>query len=376
MTTTTTRTQEVHALGWEMPLIHRIFRHGFVELARIIGDVPPDATARAHAVAGHLAFTLDGLHVHHSTEDELLWPLLSTRTPSAELALAALEQQHTALAERIAAIRATAQAWAREPSASASSHLAGAVRALVSNLADHLDEEERVVVPLIAQHLTEPEWQAFGQEAFAKFEPRQRPIAMGQMIEVATPDEAARMLATLPVPVRLMWRLAGRRMYRRTMARVRGKKQPTWLRAAMRKAGPIMVQRYERSDGRRGGSAKGLPVMLITIAGRRSAALRTTSVAYLEYDGCYIVAGSGGGMAREPQWFRNLREADRVTIRVGADTHEATVRVTDRERRDDFWHHVVLERAPLFAKYEQKSARLIPLAVLTPAVPVQRQSHP
>lgn len=351
-------------VGWEMPLIHRIFRHGFAELSRLVGDVPPEATGRARAVADHLAFTLDGLHAHHSTEDELLWPLLHMRAPAAAATMARLEGQHAALAAGMDEVRRAAEAWARQPSAPASVKVGASVRALLADVVAHLDEEEREILPLIAQHITADEWESFGQRAFEKFRPWQRPIAMGQLLEVASPHESARMFATLPVPVRVMWRLAGRRLYRRTMDRVRGK-TPRLMQAAMRAAKPLGVRLYERSDGRRGGTAKSLPVLLLTVTGRRTGTPRTTPVAYLHHDGNYLIAGSGGGMAQEPQWFRNLRHADWAAIRTGADTHEVTVRIPDRSERDHLWNDVVLVKAPFFAKYQRKSARLIPLAVLT-----------
>jgi hypothetical protein len=58
-------------------------------------------------------------------------------------------------------------------------------------------------------------------------------------------------------------------------------------------------------------------------------------------------------VAREPQGFRNLRQADHAVGQIGTKTHPVAVRV--------------LERAPFFAKYESKAARLIPVALLTPA---------
>lgn len=352
------------AVGWEMPLIHRIFRHSLAELSRLVSEVPPEATARARAVADHLAFTLDGLHVHHSSEDELLWPLLHGQAPTATATLARLEEQHATLAARIDQVRGLADAWARQPAAPASVELATLLRELLIDVVAHLDEEESEVVPLIELHITGRQWEAFGQRAFQKFEPRQRPLAMGQLLEAAAPDEGARMLATLPIPVRVMWQLAGRPRYRRTMGRVRGK-TPTLMQAAMRATTPLGVGLYARSDGRHGGTAKGLPVLLLTVAGRRSGAPHTTPVAYIHHGGSYLVAGSGGGMAQEPQWFRNLRYAERATVRIGANTHEVTVAIPDRAERDDLWNGVVLVKAPFFAKYQCKSSRLIPLALLT-----------
>lgn len=87
----------------------------------------------------------------------------------------------------------------------------------------HLDEEEQVVVPLIDRHLTEAEWQEVGERGFEKFTPAQRWIAMGQLVEVATPEEAAMFFGDLPAPVKVLWRLVGKRKYRRYIMRVRGR---------------------------------------------------------------------------------------------------------------------------------------------------------
>jgi hypothetical protein len=45
---------------------------------------------------------------------------------------------------------------------------------------------------------------------------------MGQMFEVATPQEAAKMVAGLPMPIRMLWRLVFRRKYEAYVRRLRG----------------------------------------------------------------------------------------------------------------------------------------------------------
>lgn len=61
-----------------------------------------------------------------------------------------------------------------------------------------------------------------GSQAFAKFTPEQRWIATGQLLDVATPEEAQMMLGKFPLPVRGLWHLIGRRTYRRYIEHVRG----------------------------------------------------------------------------------------------------------------------------------------------------------
>lgn len=356
----------------QMPLIHRIFRHEFRSLRKMVDEVPPIGGKRARSVADHLGFLLDSLHHHHTNEDEMVWPLLLDRVGLDAPLVERMAQQHGQVDVAMADVRSVADQWAALPTATASAALASALGALIETLDAHLDEEENVVVPLIDEHLTRQEWEEMGRKGFEKFAPKERPIAMGQLVEVATPDEAALMLGELPAPIRLLWKVAGKRQYRNYVGRVRGRPLNPALKGLFRSVTALQVRRYQRSDGRRGGRAKGLPVLLMTVAGRRTGIERTTPVAYFEHDGGYLVSGSSGGAPPEPQWFRNLRRADRVTVRVGAETQTVTVRVPQRGERDRLWAEVVLPRAPFFADYERKADRLIPLALLTPVPDAHR----
>lgn len=352
----------------EMPLIHRIFRRELRALEQLVVDVPPTGGERARHVADHLGFLLDGLRHHHEGEDELLWPTLLERVGDDALLVAPMAEQHHEIDRSVDAVRSAAAAWAERPTHDSATELAAAIGALRTILTAHLDEEERVVVPLLDQHFTAEEWQHAGQAIFERFSPRQRVIAMGQLLDVTTPEEARHMLADLPVPIRVMWQVVGKRQYRRYIAGVRGKQLPPVLRRLGGRANRTAVALYRRSGGRIGGRAKGLPVLLVTVAGRRSGIERTTPVVYFEVGGDYLVCGSGGGMQVEPEWFRNLRRASRAAVTVGDGTvREVAVRVLPRDERDKVWDDLVLERAPFFKKYEEKSARTIPLALLTPA---------
>ena len=139
-------------------------------------------------------------------------------------------------------------------------------------------------------------------------------------------------------------------------------------KAMMRTAGKAAVFVYRRSGGRMGGKALGgAPVMLLTVAGRKSGALHTTAVSYFEHDGGYVVVGSAGGTPDEPQWFKNVRKAATAAIEVGpAPRRIVGIRVLTGDERDRVWTDVVLARVPAFAKYETKSGRSMPLALLTP----------
>lgn len=139
------------------------------------------------------------------------------------------------------------------------------------------------------------------------------------------------------------------------------------MKRAMRAANTIAVSLYRRTGGRIGGSAKGVDVLLLTVAGRKTGKLHTVPVAYLEHGTSYVITGSGGGMSDEPQWFRNLRAADRAEVEIGRLRNAVVSRVPEGAERNELWQQVVLARAPFFLNYQEKSGREIPVAILTPS---------
>ncbi|MFG1812339.1 hemerythrin domain-containing protein [Kribbella sp. NPDC049174] len=203
-----------------MALIHRVIQRGFEQARDHV--VAAGAESRAAAVAEYIGFQLDGLHAHHSTEDELLWPVLLERAGLSAALIHRMEQQHVGVHDAVETARGELAAWQTAPTTAASESLATALETISTRLAEHLGEEERDVVPLIAVHVTQAEWDRLGKVAFSKFKPHQRFTAMGELLESAHPDEAARMLANLPAPVKGVWWLIGRRRYQRFMASVRG----------------------------------------------------------------------------------------------------------------------------------------------------------
>jgi deazaflavin-dependent oxidoreductase (nitroreductase family) len=122
---------------------------------------------------------------------------------------------------------------------------------------------------------------------------------------------------------------------------------------------------YRATGGRLMGTVRGMPVLLLTVRGRKTGAMHTTAVLYLEDDGTYLVTGSGGGSAKEPQWFQNLRRADEAEIEVGRRRLGVSVTVADGAQREILWQKLLVH-APFFADYQAKVERQIPMAVLTP----------
>ncbi len=110
-----------------------------------------------------------------------------------------------------------------------------------------------------------------------------------------------------------------------------------------------------------------MPVLILTVPGRKTGEPRSVPVAYFDYDDGYLVAATAGGSPRDPEWIHNLRAASRAQVRIGEASHQVEVRVVDGDgERDELWNEVVVARAPAFEKYVDKSGRKIPIAILTP----------
>jgi hemerythrin-like domain-containing protein len=204
-----------------MPIIHRIFRRHFAEMQSLVQQAHQGEAASVSAIADHLEFLLDGLHMHHTTEDDLIWPKLRERAHLDIPLVERMEEQHQQVSMLVTQVRAATSAWRADPTPETSSELARWLGEFLVVLEQHLDEEEQVVVPLIDRSLTTAEWQEIGKRGFEKFTPAQRWIATGQMVEVATPDEVAMMFGALPPPVKVLWHLVGKRKYRAYIGAVR-----------------------------------------------------------------------------------------------------------------------------------------------------------
>lgn len=102
----------------------------------------------------------------------------------------------------------------------------------------------------------------------------------------------------------------------------------------------------------------------LTTRGARSGQPRSAEL-YAWPDGDQLViVGSSGGSVRHPAWVHNLRAHPRATVQRGREAVQMAAReVTDPEERARLWPFVV-EQFPLYATYQRRTKRLIPLFVL------------
>ena len=206
----------------EMLVVHRIFRREFGLMPRLVTDVRDGDRARAARVAEHVHDVMNGLHHHHTGEDELLWPKLLQRVELEAELVRRMEAQHEVVAEQIERAHELTRRWVQRADAVTRDELATVLTRLNVALMEHLHDEEELVLPLVAEHITQAEWDALGERGRAGIpKGRKGLLFLGATLEDATEDERRAMLGSMPLAARVTWRLVGRRYYDRQTASLR-----------------------------------------------------------------------------------------------------------------------------------------------------------
>lgn len=101
----------------------------------------------------------------------------------------------------------------------------------------------------------------------------------------------------------------------------------------------------------------------LTTTGRRTGKTREVQLYGFEDGDRVVIVGSRGGAAKDPDWAGNLRAEPRATIRIGRDARDVRAQEVAGPERDRLWT-LVTGAFPLYASYQRKTERVIPLFVL------------
>ena len=219
---------------------HNAFRRDLVSLVRSVQGPVRSDPHRSRSVAAGWELFKSQLHVHHTAEDDLIWPALRERLGHSENALSVLdemEEEHQRIDPLLAAVD-SAFAALTGPAASRSAgqpggppadqpagqpagqpgadRLADVTDALVTTLTAHLTHEERDGLPLIGVALTAAEWRGVG----FKIARRNGLSAGGEMfswmLDGATPEQLHATIGQLPPPVRLLYKAVWKPRFNKT----------------------------------------------------------------------------------------------------------------------------------------------------------------
>lgn len=130
------------------------------------------------------------------------------------------------------------------------------------------------------------------------------------------------------------------------------------------------VEAYERSGGQEANTLRdsGLPIIIVTMRGRRSGKIRKIALMRVEHGGEYALVASKGGAPEHPEWYHNLVEhPDQVMVQDGPEPFDAEVREVHGEERAAWWERSVAA-FPTYAEYQLKTDREIPVLIAAPKV--------
>jgi deazaflavin-dependent oxidoreductase (nitroreductase family) len=120
---------------------------------------------------------------------------------------------------------------------------------------------------------------------------------------------------------------------------------------------------------RKGYKFMGMDVLFLTTIGRKTGQRRETPVAWFpDAEDAWLIVASAAGAARNPDWYRNLAaHPDQVWIDLpGKRALPVTPEQLDGARRDEAWSRIVRAQ-PRYAKYQEKTDRLLPVLRFAPA---------
>ncbi|MEO3766452.1 nitroreductase family deazaflavin-dependent oxidoreductase [Streptomyces sp. B8F3] len=122
---------------------------------------------------------------------------------------------------------------------------------------------------------------------------------------------------------------------------------------------------YLASGGTEGHERDGVYTLVLATTGRRTGTPRRNALIYGTAGDDYVVVASKGGADEDPAWLRNLVAEPSVGVQVGTRRFTARARVASAAERPALWEQMA-GIFPLYEEYARKTAREIPVVLLTP----------
>jgi len=189
---------------------HDAFRRDLTRLART-ASAAHDPARRDSVQAGWELFKRQ-LLMHHTTEDEIIWPALRARLDHSAAALSvldAMEAEHELIDPLLAAVDA-------EFGRDGDDRVADVIDALTSSLTGHLRHEERDGLPLIGVALSAAEWRGLGRKMGTKNGMAAGAEMFAWILDSTDRDHSKATLAQLPPPLRVLYRTVRKPRFERT----------------------------------------------------------------------------------------------------------------------------------------------------------------
>jgi deazaflavin-dependent oxidoreductase (nitroreductase family) len=124
-----------------------------------------------------------------------------------------------------------------------------------------------------------------------------------------------------------------------------------------------VIDEFHDNEGKVGGMFDGVPILLLHSTGAKTGKERVNPLAYQTDGDCLAVFASKGGAPTNPDWYHNLLANPTATVEVGTETFDVVARRAHGEERERIMKRQK-QLMPIFAEYENKTPRQIPVVIL------------
>jgi deazaflavin-dependent oxidoreductase (nitroreductase family) len=124
-----------------------------------------------------------------------------------------------------------------------------------------------------------------------------------------------------------------------------------------------VIHEFRANDGKVDGVFEEGTMALLHHVGRSSGVERVNPLGYFTDGDRIFVVASFGGSDVNPAWYYNLLADPRTTVEIGSETIPVTARELTGAERDERFAKIA-ETIPMFADYQRKTTRVIPVVEL------------
>jgi hemerythrin-like domain-containing protein len=194
----------------------------------LIREVEDGDVERAAVIGVYAKLDFFALHLHHETEDLLLWDRLTTRDPACTVHVDQMLAQHADVASQLAVIEPQLAPWVATADAGLRDAIAGDIERLSATLVGHLGQEEDDILPVAGAVLSQREWDEMEKHTRATLREHRKELPRDTLslqlgLLLASVPEAERdewFRTNVPAPIRLLYSLLMKRRYERAMAEI------------------------------------------------------------------------------------------------------------------------------------------------------------
>ena len=188
----------------DMLAVHKALTGALEAAPEYVAKVGVEAE-RVEVVGSFYENVIEFLHVHHTGEDELIYPVLEERCAESRSELERIDEQHKLLHAPMAAGRSAIATWRAAPSADNAQAVIEAIASIAEPLRPHLAEEEAVMLPIATKWMSPEEWGQLSGHSMMSFRADKPWLMLGLVREQLNQAQRDRMLAGMPPEMRAMW---------------------------------------------------------------------------------------------------------------------------------------------------------------------------